>query len=714
MLFLATAWAANGVVILKPTPGATVSVFPQTDPQRVEWAVYGNNELLNEQLGGLVENVVDTGAQSVGNGTWVVTAWLEEGVTARGNYQWEREYLVLLVELGEPDLLPVQDAPSVEELLAGEVEQPTVPSVAALHPLQGLASTANIDPTKWTFASTPWPAPDAPDGEISWEQVDLLRKILTEADSRSARTAALYRLGQLHAALGYPREASYYFDRARNSGAPLQDVALDQANARFGSGAFEEARPLCQDAFSGGAPDKEVLECLGLLSLATGSPAPAPTGRALVRASGQPETLLLAAQLLQVDGYHREALPLLEAIVEARSTVREAAWASLGDARLYLGDHDGARNAWRWASSGELGKVTWLRQRTLMIMTQGPAAWPGEMPDFYVRSDDTGPVGADALYLLAQMTETLGDLDAAAEHYHELLRRYPERSLKTDVGQRHWRVVSQRMEDLQRQDRALELAAFYEDTWDPSLVEIIEDPTPMAWVAQAYETLGLPDRALDVQRDLFAVNMRLDRKDPDNLLHLAQLYERTDHCSDALETLDWMRRSGIPTELQGAVHLLEGDCHAGLGEEAQAMSSWRQAAQSPELRKTATARMALADAEAGRCTTAIPALQGLAASRPEPPEVEEGRVHLALAVCLDEQGDLEATAQAAKQAAGRLDDELSRRFAMWLADKAIRELGQEDLVIDAVQSGDDLWAALDREAEAHEAFQAVLKGEEPE
>ena len=128
------------------------------------------------------------------------------------------------------------------------------------------------------------------------------------------------------------------------------------------------------------------------------------------------------------------------------------------------------------------------------------------------------------------------------------------------------------------------------------------------------------------------------------------------------------------------------------------------------MRIAASARMALADAEADRCDAAIPALQRLAAT-PEVPEVADGRVHLALAMCLDKTGDPALTAEAAKAAAGRLEDDVSRRYAMWLADKAGREAGEEDLVTEAVRTGDDLWAELGRENEAHEAFPSLVNGE---
>lgn len=709
-LLSAIALAATGRIVLEPTPGATVTVFPQTDPSRLEWAVHENVAPLHSQLGGRVEHVLETGAHGVGNGTWIVTAWLQE--PARGAYHWEGARLVLEVEPGSPDLVQIESAPSVEALLGGQVARWVVPVDSALHPLPGQASTLNVDPRAWVIDATAWSAPGAPIGVSSWEQVDALRQILTETEEGLARASAWYRLGELHLDLGFPREAAYYFRRARGGGAPVENVALAQAQAHIAYGDFEGARPFCQDAWVAGAPDAEVLECLAVLSMATASPAPAPTGRALARASGRPDTLLLAAQLLQVDGRHREALPLLEAIVEADSTMREPALASLGDSRFYLGDHEGARRAWRELITGERGQLVWGRQRLLLLVTQGPAAWPTELPDLYARSEDPGLVGAEALYLLAQIAEGLGDLDAAAQHYQALLLRYPERAHRTDLADRHWSVMKRRMTQLHDQGRAVELAAFHRDRWHPRLQLVIDDPAPLMQVAEAYDRLGLPVEALEVQREVFAVNMRLDRKAPDSVFHLAQLYADTAHFQDALDTIAWLRKSGLPRELRGPVALLEGDCHQALEQAPQAMTAWRKAAMVAETRTAATARMALADARDGRCAAAIPALQRLKLLE-ELPEVADGRVHLALAICLDDRGKTAEAGEAAKAAAGRLEDEGTRRFAMWLADKATRELGQEDLVSVAVMSGDDLWASLARENQAHDTFQAALREGQP-
>lgn len=705
------ALAADGRVVLEPTQGATVQVFPQTAPGRLEWAVYGNVAPLDDQLGGLVEHVLETGAHGVGNGTWLVTAWLSPGVEARGSYHWEGSRLVLDVVLDVPELIQVEASPSLEELLAGTVARWQTPHDLALHPLQGGANTMHTDPRERKIPRVAWSAPGAPIGAEDWPQVDAVREVLTSTRDPVTRAAAHYRLGQLHSTLGFHREANYYYGRAREGGAPLDVIALDQAQTAFAMGRWDEGRTFCEDAHTGGAAEALVLECLAIVSLATGSPAPAGTGRALARASGRPDSLLLAAQLLQVDGRHREAIPLLEAIVESGNPdFQDQANANLGESRFYAGDTKGAREAWRTVTDGDLGTIVWGRQRLLLLMTQGPASWTTEIPDLHDRARDTGPAGADALYLLGQISERLGDSGGAITHYHDLLVRHPTRAAASDVPARQWRMLSARMKHLHDSERRVDLVTLYRDRWLDSLELEVKDPTPLKWVVQAYAELGLPGDALELQRLVFGINTRLERNDPESVLQLAQLYARTEHHSDALETIAWMRQAGIPRELRGPVLLLEGDAHAALDQPEDAMRAWRSAARNRDVRTAATARMALADAEADRCDSAIPALQRLTAT-PDAPEMVDGRIHLALAMCLDKTGDAKLTAEAAKAAAGRLEDDVSRRYAMWLADKAARESGEEDLVTDAVRTGDDLWAELGRENEAHEAFTNLLDEE---
>ena len=706
------AFAADGRILLEPTQGATVQVFPQTDPGRLEWAVYGNVAPLDDQLGGVVEHVLETGAQSVGSGTWLVTAWLQAGVEARGSYHWEGSLLVLdVVPAQVDDLVPVEPSPSVDELLAGTVARTQTPYDLPLHPLHGGANTLHMDPVLRDITRVPWTAPGAPIGAEDWAQVDAVREVLTSTKDPVTRAAAHYRLGQLHSTLGFYRESAYYFGRAREGGAPLEIVALDQAQTAFAMGRWDEGRTFCSDAHRGGAPEAQVLECLGIASLATGAPAPAGTGRALARASGRPDALLLAAQLMQVDGRHHEAIPLLEAIVESGEVgLLDQANAGLGESRFYVGDYDGARDAWRLVTDGDLGTQVWARQRLLLLVTQGPASWTTEIPDLHDRAQDTGPSGADALYLLGQISERLGDSGGALTHYHDLLVRYPARAGASDVPARQWRVLSARMKHLYETDRKVDLVTVFRDYWLDALEVQVKDPQPLKWVVETYADLGLPGEALEIQRLVYGINTRLEREDPESVLQLAQLYARTDHHSDALETIAWMREAGIPRELRGPAFLLEGDAHAALEQPEEAMRAWRTAARSADVRIAASARMALADAEADRCDAAIPALQRLAAT-PEVPEVADGRVHLALAMCLDKTGDPALTAEAAKAAAGRLEDDVSRRYAMWLADKAGREAGEEDLVTEAVRTGDDLWAELGRENEAHEAFTSLVNGE---
>ena len=83
-----------------------------------------------------------------------------------------------------------------------------------------------------------------------------------------------------------------------------------------------------------------MVEGFGVISLATGVPSRSLTSQVLSRVTGRPEALLLAAELLQRDGYYKESRPLLEALV-GRASGRSARQVSLrlGDARLLDGEY---------------------------------------------------------------------------------------------------------------------------------------------------------------------------------------------------------------------------------------------------------------------------------------------------------------------------------------------------------------------------------------
>ena len=705
-----------------------VRQLPRTDSTRVQWAFRGVDQPLHDQLEGLrTDGVQNWDAVGLGGGTWIVTAYLEDDRPLVATWRWTEDGpAVIVIDEGEPEMLVVQEAPTLEQLVAGEVPRhaDTVASTS-LSPLRGEALTVKLDTAVFPAAFPGW-EPNIPDGQRAMLEggsdlvaIDGYRRVLTETDDDYVRAAAFFRLGEAHRDLGLSREATHYFDRVAelDTAWPEAAVHLHRAQAALASGHPAQARALCGEVAEVRHRDAQVLECLGLVSLETADPAPAPTGRALARASSRPESLVLAAQLLQLDGRHVEAEPLLvEALVGLDDPrIAAHAWASLGDARFHLGDGEGARRAWaEVASDDELGDLVRVRKTMLVMVEEGPRSWPTHIPNLDALAELPGSAGAEAQWLLAQVDLELADFEGAARHLASILDRPDVDMTDTDLPAVLWGVIETRLGQLERSGRPLDQLAFYRDAWRSDLEPVVQDVAPLLSVASGYEDLELYDDALTVHRLVFNIRVRLDESSPADLLTLARLYAEVDRHEEALQTLAFLRKTGVPAELRGATWLLEGDVLLELERSDDAMGAWRKAALQRDSKVAATTRMALVDSAAGRCDRSVPALEDLLGQKLPVDAVEDGRVHLALARCYLDAGRAAEASVAAREAAGRSEDDLTRRYATWLAAEA--DGGDDELLARSLSSDDDLWAALGRERAADSAFEQGIreqKGDSP-
>lgn len=703
---------------LHATPGARVVALPRTDPQRLQWTVYENVVPLDDQLGlQRVNHLLGLDAVDLGGSTWVLTVWVDAPDVV-ASWSADSHGLRFDFALGSPHVVPVHDPPSLSELLADQaVDPPAEPTQSGLHPLLGRASSVLLDPATVDPEFPVWTPqlfgdhvellhpPDHTDAYT----LDTYRQGLVQTDDPYLIAASLYRLGQAHEALGMTREARYYYGAAQTQGrgAPALVTELAQARVALSNGAPETARAHCQSAAQAARPsqDRDVLACLALVSLETGHPAPGPTGRALARSSGRPIDLLLAGQLLVASGHPSEAAPLLDAAERSLppGPLLRMAQATQGDAAFLQGDLDSARRHWTDAGpQGELGRTVWLRQRTVELVRTGPTTWTSILPDLVRFQDSDEPVAADAYYLEAQIAGWLSEPEGELVALGGLVERFPHRAASSDAAERLWAALDVRLSDLTRQGRWLDVAATWHDHYHPVL-EPIAWAEPLQGVVQAYEVLGLPQEALDVQRTAFAIETRRGTSSPIGLIRLARLYEETDHAQDALRTLDFLDGEGLPTELRGAAWLIRGDAWMRLDDAETARGWWMRAAKRPETRDPAELRLALDDAESGRCQAALPRLTALAERDPDLVPMRDGRLHLVLARCLVEAGDTDAATLAARDAAGRSDDPEVARFATWLAQRQ-----GDPMVEQALRADTDLWAVLSNESDAQADFNAAI------
>ncbi len=712
----------DGLVNFRPSPEASVRVLPQIDPTRVELVIQENTAPLDQQLEGKRSPwVLDMDAWSVGSGTWYLVVDLSRSdlgvLVNRVAPRWE----IRLTPGGRTVPEPPSTVP-MRLLVAGDVDrQVGQRGLTTLHPLDGDVALGRLGPASFPPSYPVW-AP--PSGTSAGAQlladpaadpllaIDRYRQVLTGAKLPRYQAQALYQLGRAHFDAGLYRESHYYLDRLDEFEGHFPPIhgRLAQSQAALAAGKLDQARSRCVEASAAGARSVHVLECLGMVALATGEPAPSELGRALAVRTARAESLLLAAQLLQMDHRHGEARRLLAGVVPILDgELGRMARLSLGDSLFAEGDLEGARSAWTSIGlGGELGSLVRERLRLRAMVEAGPSEWPAWLPELYKASRSEGAVGAEALYTLSQVSEMLGDLDGAADHLAAMLDRYGELVARADVPPRLWTLSSRRMLQLHRAGRQLELAAFYEDHYSGRLRHLVEDTTPLERVADAYEALGLYEEALEVSREVFAIHTRQDRDEPGFLVTLARLYAQAGRLDESLETVAYTRRLRGSGPWRGEMLLLEGRVLVELGRVDEAATSWRDALRHPEVRQEATARLALMHASGGRCERATPALKALVALplSEQPEAVIDGRAWLALARCQLEQGQRDDALASAREAAGRSDDLLHKRYATYLA--SLAEVGGEGLTSDALRSDDDLWAALGREAQADAKFEEEL------
>jgi hypothetical protein len=523
-------------------------------------------------------------------------------------------------------------------------------------------------------------------------------------------------MGKAYLQMGLPREALYYFNQLAESGGEWDPevVNLYRAQAALNMRRWDVARDRCEDAMLAGAREERVIECLAVVSLATSSPPPAQTGRALAATTGRPEALMLAGQLLQLDNAHREAEPLIRlAASNLEGDLRKQALISLGDALYAHGDLSGARDAWRYVGAdGDLREVLLQRQRMLTLVERGPREWANSIPDLSITARRRDRSGAEAGYLLAQIAEALGDTRGAAEYLLDLMTRHHSVVGGSDVPDRLWRIIDRRLGLLQRQGRSLEQVAFYNDFYTTRLRSKVVDTEQLTGVSAAYEALGLYSHALGVQREVFAIHSAQRRDDLDALINLVRLYVKNDRALEALETVEYIRQIPNTRAWSGTLGLYEGRSFEELGRLDEARVAYGLGMNSANTMLESTGRLALLEAADDNCPAAIVGLQALVDALPgqAPEQLMDGRAHIALARCLLFEDRPDEALIVASSAIDRSDDDLHERYATYLAALAAQRSGGEEIYQEVLESYDDIWSALGLEAMLDAQFQDEYAG----
>jgi tetratricopeptide (TPR) repeat protein len=685
-------WLA-GITLAAPLrfpagPDATAEVLPPTNPGRIDILVHDRAANLRPPSGTPpADGIRAVRAMDLG-GTWVVTLWPEDaGARAsvrREGARWVVD-LATATPPAEPALagpVPTADAPD-----PGCGDVPAVPLV----PLHGADMLQTFPASEFVPTLPGWAA--AEPTEVSWDRVDALRTALFETPHVTDRAAGLYELGALHRDLGHAREAAYYFGAADAAGADHGLATLQRAGALLRAGEWAAAAEAAAAAARAGAPDAAALEVEGIATLFGGGAETVVTGRALAATSDTPETGLVAGALLLRGGcFAAAAAPLRRA-----STVDVPARAAMArllltDALVLAGDLDGADTV-----LGTLSEATaphrWrglMRARSglLAILRMGPEAWPTVVPGLERAARTRDEEGAEALFLLGQLGERLGEPSLALASYTALVDRH-RGPVTGEPGKRLFGAWRNRIEGLLADHRDIDALATHAGAWRPGLAVWLDDPAPLRAIADADERQGLTGPALDVLAAVADAEATRGLDDRATILAIAGLYRATGRLPEAVEALDVLARRPPDVTLAARATVLRARVAVERGDRPTARALYAEITTPPVVAAEAALRGALLAVDAGGCDPQLPLL--LAEPGPLPPDLSAGVVHAALARSLAACGRSEDARVAAHDAATSLADPHAIGLSHWLAG----ERGADPK---------DLWSRLH---DAEEAWQAL-------
>lgn len=687
-------------------PGVVLQTFPPLPDGSGQFMLHGCRVDLRALIDGRASGGIRfVAVMNLGSGSWYVVTTLASPAMAL-KVDLVQDTLALSVT---PAVAPTPGEPqpiTLATLLGGAVpaESHPKPTTPVLF-LSGSALAPAVDPDTYTPILPVFSPPGGPTG---WDAVTTARLEWLEDPEGPQRGRALMALAKAFLDVGFFREASHYFRllEADPADQPPWLVSLARARADMGVHRWDDTRQDLLRAVQAGAPDNLVLEPLALVSHATGVPPRGPTGRLLAATCLRPEAQLVAAELLQLDGAWQESLALLVNRPGELDEVATAAWnLRLGDALLATGDIPGAETAYAGVP-GDLG-----RSRGYLAEVSGrpPTRWPELIPKLETLTLEPQPASAETLYMLAQVKQEVWDIPGALEDLDAIMDRFPGIARLSDVPSNLWSLYKVRLQELSNEERWFDVAVLHEDVWSDLLASVVKDATPLDTVARAYEKLGLPQEAMEVLVDAFQVILREDAHQPHLVFHLARLYADAGQDEEAIETLDWLEKKGVPEDIRGPKALLAAQVQERLGRTVDAQKSLRAAGQFPETRSEAQLHFALLDARAGKCKSAISSLWLQLMPQQRRDRDLPTEPYLTLARCLITEGRYAEAGEAAREAARRASEPSQTQEAVALAAAADKPTG--DGTAPATPAGatqEDIWALVKKENEEAAAFEKII------
>ena len=702
--------AGPAEIDLDVTPGTRAVVFPQTESDRAEIGLYGDRRA---PVVTLIPLVTSANVVSVGGGTFFVRLALgQPGLDATVS-TIAAGRIAIVVGPATRRLVEATSPVPIAVLVGRDLpRRMDVPDTSAMHPLDGDADLLLPDPSRWPL---PVPEPVLPQGSEAdlveasppnWSDLDRYRRALPREGA--SHTVALIRLGLGNLALGWPREAAYYLAAAMKQ-PDVDRAALDLARARaaFEYRDWDGARAACGQAHVDGAAPTSVAECLAVVSLATAMPPPSETARALLATSPRPLAAVLAAALFEKDRRHGEARPVLELAVRSLDgEARDRALAMLGDTQLAAADLDAARRSFQLAavgaSRGDLHDLAGRRLDLVDLRATHPSLWAATVPRLAEFGAGPGVDRVEARWMLAQIARRYGDFEVETGELTALHDDQPALAAGSEIDERLAVACTQRLSDLSADGRGADLVAAFRSCWRPELDDRIDGTTPLEQARDAMMGLGLDDDALAVERRIAAIESREGRDDLASLEALAHLYDLTGHGQEALDAIAYARRVKPPEASLGRLDVLEGEARRLLGDVPGARAAWLRARARPSGQDEAALRLALLDADAGDCASAVPSLRAAVEAPVVAVGLDADHLRVLLARCLLNGGRADEAGALAGLVLSTTHDVGLAAQARHVAAVAAYEHGRPaptDLA-----SSEPLWAALLAEEHADAAL----------
>ena len=555
--------------------------------------------------------------------------------------------------------------------------------------------------------------------ESDWTDVDQARGRYLDAQQQglqglTERGNSAYALGVAYLNAGLAMEADFYLNKLRQSpgDVPFMDIFLAKSRANLLQKDWKEARKNLKQAYNYGADETLVVEGMAQISHETGIPSRSNTGRLLASLTSKPEALLLAGELLQMDGRYQEAWEILEPLYTnqmfssnpEQGELDQRLRLRLGDIAYFLGDNQQAQVYWR----GTYPDIRQVRMMQVHMVNEGSNVWVETVPKLRVIAENgTTQNAAEALYLIGQVYSKYGTQLDAVELWAEFVRTYPEHLEKTDVLDMLSLAYQERVRALYKKGYWMRLAKTHELGWVPELQSVIDDPEVLVMVADAYSKLGLPDRALYALISDFGIGTNSQFYLPEAELYLAELYFESNRFYEVHRTLELMNTDRLPASLKSELEYLEARTYLAEGKLEEAKKLLERTAQTAEFRTPSYIALGVLARQNNDCESAVAYLKPTLVPLEER-TTDDPLAFLYLAQCLGEMGEFALATEVAEELQSISSDPEEIEHAQYLQTlfsqpnavslEAVEDSSEESIwveLVDEQQKSDAFWTELE-------------------